>query len=146
MSSERDVIGSWSEVKLDILREYAAPYSRIMWKRGFYHLYIDAFAAGGSHVSRTTGEIVAGNVGIALSTQPPFREYHLIDAKTARVNELRQIAGDRRDVHIHLGDCNTILVRDVFPKHAIRINGGPYAYSIRTTSIFPGISLPQQAE
>ena len=29
MPAEPDVIGPWTEVKLDILREYAAPYSRV---------------------------------------------------------------------------------------------------------------------
>ena len=75
-----DVIGPWSEVKLDILREYASPYSRIVTAHGFHHLYIDAYAAGGSHISRTTGEIVLGSPLIALATEPPFREYHFIDA------------------------------------------------------------------
>lgn len=42
MRPEYDVIGPWSEVKLDILREYAAPYSRIVASNGFYHSYIDA--------------------------------------------------------------------------------------------------------
>src|ERR1035441_9100262 len=60
-----DIIGPWTEVKLDILRQYAAPYSRIVTKHGFYHLYIDAYAAGGSHISRTTGEVVPGSPLIA---------------------------------------------------------------------------------
>jgi three-Cys-motif partner protein len=89
VSSEPDVIGPWTEVKLDILREYAQPYSMIVAGNGFHHLYIDAFAAGGSHVSRTTGAIVAGSPLIALETEPPFCEYHFIDADPARVDQLR---------------------------------------------------------
>lgn len=116
MAGEFDVIGPWSEVKLDILREYAAPYSTILSAKDLYHLFIDAFAAGGSHVSRTTGDIVAGSVRIALATQPPFREYHLIDADPARVKELQKLAGNRSDVHVHPGDCNEILLREVFPR------------------------------
>jgi three-Cys-motif partner protein len=73
VSAEHDVIGPWTEVKLDILREYAAPYSKILTAQRFHHMYIDAFAAGGSHVSRTTGEVVPGSPLIALSTKPPFR-------------------------------------------------------------------------
>ncbi len=38
-----DEIGPWSEIKLDILRDYAAPYSRILKSNGFHHGYIDAF-------------------------------------------------------------------------------------------------------
>jgi three-Cys-motif partner protein len=112
---EYDVVGPWTEVKLDILREYAAPYSRIVARHGFHHLYIDAYAAGGSHISRGTGEIVPGSPLVALSTNPPFREYHFIDADPARVDQLRLHCANREDVHIHTGDCNEILTRDVFP-------------------------------
>jgi len=110
-----DVIGPWSEVKLDILRDYASPYSRIVAANGFYHLYIDAYAAGGEHISRTTNEIVPGSPLIALSTEPPFREYHFIDADPTRVEQLRRKTANRSDVHVHSGDCNEILLRVVFP-------------------------------
>jgi len=102
-------------VKLDILREYAGPYSQIVARNAFHHRYIDAYAAGGSHVSRTTGEVVPGSPLVALSTTPPFLEYHFIDADPDRVDQLRQCAGGRADVHIHSGDCNEILIREVFP-------------------------------
>jgi three-Cys-motif partner protein len=116
LPAEYDVIGPWSEVKLDILRDYASPYSRILTANGFHHLYIDAHAAGGEHVSRTTGEIVPGSPLIALATEPPFREYHFIDADPARVEQLRYRTANRSDVHVHLGDCNDILLREVFPQ------------------------------
>jgi len=74
MDGHIDNIGPWSEVKLDILREYASPYSRLVAQNGFEHLYIDAYAAAGEHISRTTNEIVPGSPLIALSTEPPFRE------------------------------------------------------------------------
>ena len=115
MAAEYDVIGPWTEVKLDILREYAGPYSQIVTANGFHHLYIDAYAAGGAHVSHTTGEVVPGSPLVALSTKPPFREYHFIDANPDRVDQLRQYSGDRTDVHVNPGDCNEILIRDVFP-------------------------------
>jgi three-Cys-motif partner protein len=115
LAAEHDVIGPWTEVKLDILREYAGPYSQIVTSFGFHHLYIDAYAAGGSHVSRATGEVVPGSPLVALSTSPPFREYHFIDADPSRVDQLREYSGGRTDVHVHCGDCNEILIRDVFP-------------------------------
>jgi three-Cys-motif partner protein len=116
LPAEYDVIGPWSEVKLDILREYASPYSRIVTSYGFHHLYIDAYAAGGSHISRATGEIVPGSPLIALATEPPFREYHFIDADPIRVDQLQNDTANRSDVDVHLGDCNEILLRDVFPR------------------------------
>jgi three-Cys-motif partner protein len=114
--AEQDVIGSWTEVKLEILSEYAAPYSKILLANNLHHLYIDAFAAGGSHISRTTGEVVAGSPLRALSAKPPFREYHFIDKNPARVAQLRQYTADRSDVYVHEGDCNEILLREVFPR------------------------------
>jgi three-Cys-motif partner protein len=116
LAAEYDVIGPGSEVKLDILREYASAYSKILTANKFHHLYIDAYAAGGSHVSRTTGEIVPGSPLIALATEPPFREYHFIDADPTRVDQLRRYTANRSDVHVHAGDCNEILLRDVFPR------------------------------
>ena len=115
MPSEYDEIGPWSEVKLDILREYAAPYSKLVSEYGLYHHYIDGFAGPGSHISRTTGEPVDGSPLNALRTVPPFREYHFIDADPARTDQLRNYADGASNVHIYAGDCNKILVNTVFP-------------------------------
>ena len=67
-----DTIGPWSEVKLAILKEYATPYSKIVSAKNFYHLYVDAFAGRGQHVSRTTGQVVPGSPLNALDTDPHF--------------------------------------------------------------------------
>lgn len=69
LAAEYDVIGPWTEVKLDILREYAGPYSQIVTAYGFHHLHINAYAAGGSHFSRTTGDVAPGSSLVALSTK-----------------------------------------------------------------------------
>lgn len=114
--SEFDTIGPWSEVKLEILREYAEPYSRIVSGKGFYHLYIDGFAGRGLHLSRETGQVIQGSPLNALSTNPPFREYHLIDLDAEKVKQLRSHVGSRPDVHIYSGDCNQILLTEVFPQ------------------------------
>jgi len=55
-----DEIGYWSEIKLDIIREYAAAYTRILSSQSspkFYHIYIDAFAGAGTHISKSTGQM-----------------------------------------------------------------------------------------
>jgi len=53
-----DKIGIWSEIKLDIIKEYANAFTTIMknkeWCRGY--VYIDAFAGSGVHISRRTRE------------------------------------------------------------------------------------------
>lgn len=114
-----DVIGYWSEIKLDIVRQYAAAYSKILvaQKRpALHHVYIDAFAGPGRHVSRTTREFVAGSPLNALQVDPPFREYHFIDLDSAKVAALEEIARGRPEVHVHRGDCNDILGGTVFPR------------------------------
>jgi hypothetical protein len=94
------------------LREYAVPYSTILSGK-FHHLYIDAFAAGGTHVSRTTGNDVPGSALIALRTEPQFKEYHFIDANPARV--------DRRTIYyLFFASPNNTgkkIVEYIFDKH-----------------------------
>lgn len=116
MAAEYDLVGPWTEVKLDILREYAAPYSRILTNKGFQHSYIDAYAAGGAHISRATGQIIPGSPLVALSTNPPFHRYHFIDADPDRVDQLRDYTKGRHDVTVYEGDCNEILIGNVFPQ------------------------------
>lgn len=102
-----DEIGYWSEIKLDIVNEYAGAYSRILAaqdKPPLYHVYIDAFAGAGVHVSKATGQYVPGSPVNALLLEPPFREYHLIDVDCQKVALLRQLTARRKDVHIHEGD------------------------------------------
>jgi three-Cys-motif partner protein len=114
-----DEIGRWSEVKLDILKRYAVEYSKILSNQrnpSFFHVYIDAFAGTGFHLSRTTGEMVLGSPLNALLVQPPFREYHLIDLDGDKIGALNEAIGKRRDVFLHEGNCNQVLLRDVFPK------------------------------
>lgn len=113
-----DEIGYWSEIKLDIVKDYASAYSRILAAQReppLHHVYIDAFAGSGVHISKATGEYVPGSPVNALLVQPPFREYHLIDTDRQKVALLRELTKERRDVHIHEGDCNRILLEKVLP-------------------------------
>lgn len=114
-----DEIGYWSEVKLDIVREYAAAYSRILAAQAnprLEHVYVDAFAGAGVHVSKHTGEFVPGSPLNALLIEPPFRAYHLIDIDGQKAALLRELAAGRPEVHVHEGDCNSILLDTVFPQ------------------------------
>ncbi len=114
-----DEIGDWSEIKLDIIERYATEYSKILSaqkKPELFHVYIDAFAGAGVHISKSSQEPVLGSPLNALNVQPHFREFHLIDLDGKKVDTLRRIVGEREDVHIYLGDCNHILLKEVFPK------------------------------
>ena len=117
-SFKHDEIGYWSEIKLEIVSKYASAYSKILAKQQYIkrHLYIDAFAGAGVHVSKQTREFVPGSPMNALLVKPPFRELHFIDMNGGRAAELRKLAGERTDVHVHEGDCNKILEDRVFPR------------------------------
>jgi three-Cys-motif partner protein len=114
-----DEIGRWTEVKLDILKRYAVEYSRILSNQkdpSFFHVYIDAFAGAGFHLSKTTGEMVLGSPLNALLVRPPFRQFHLIDLDGDKIDGLRALIGERKDVLLYHGDCNFVLSKEVFPK------------------------------
>lgn len=113
--AEFDEIGYWSEIKLEIVRDYASAYSRILNANKLPHIYVDAFAGAGQHISRGTGGFVPGSPLNALKIQPPFREYHFIDLNAAKVEHLQSLVGDRRDVHVYEGDCNEVLMQKIFP-------------------------------
>jgi len=118
MSIEYDEIGYWSEVKLEIVKKYAQAYSTIMAARrrpAFHHVYIDAFAGGGVHLSRTSGEFVLGSPLNALSVVPPFKEYHLIDLNPEKTRKLHNLLGERPDVKIYTEDCNAVLLEKILP-------------------------------
>jgi three-Cys-motif partner protein len=114
--AEFDEIGYWSEVKLEILRKYAAAYSKILSAQSrLHHIYIDAFSGAGKHISRATGEFVAGSPLNALSVEPPFREYHFIDLDHEKVERLRAVVGTRPDVTFYEADCNEVLPEAILP-------------------------------
>lgn len=118
-TSKFDEIGYWSEIKLDIIKEYAVAYSKILsaqTKPSFYHIYIDTFSGAGVNISRNTGDFVLGSPLNALSVEPPFREYHLIDIKKEKIESLDHLIGDREDVFLYQGDCNEIIQEEIIPK------------------------------
>ena len=101
MALEHDEIGVWSEIKLEIIKKYAAAYTTVMEAQRrdrisrLRWLYIDGYAGSGHHVSKARHELVEGSPLIALSTDPPFHEYHFIDADAEKAAELRKQAGSR---------------------------------------------------
>ena len=115
---EFDKIGYWSVLKLAILKKYAAAYTTIMRaqaKPELHYSYIDAFSGAGTHILKKTGEPVPGSPLNALAVDPPFLHFHFIDLDAAKVSYLREEIGDRSDVEVYEGDCNTILIERVFP-------------------------------
>jgi three-Cys-motif partner protein len=111
-----DVIGYWSELKLEIVRKYAAAYSTILSKKRLWHVYIDAFAGPGVNISRQTGEFVPGSPMNALLVEPPFRHFFFIDIARDKAQSLRDLVGDRADVSVYERDANEVLLNEVFPQ------------------------------
>jgi three-Cys-motif partner protein len=121
-----DEIGPWSEIKLDILGCYAAPYSRILSNYGFRHGYIDAFSGPGLHIRKRDKQEVQGSPLVALGVEPPFDEYHFIDLDGEKMDFLRGQVGSRDDVTFYNGDCNTVLMDSVLPR---------FSYAKRTRAL-----------
>lgn len=117
MARGYDEVGGWSEIKLDIIRDYASEYSKILAnQRGLRHIYVDGFAGPGIHLSKKTSQFIPGSPLNALNIRPPFREYHFIDADEDRTTQLLELAGGRKEVYAYAGDCNEILPRKIFPR------------------------------
>jgi len=112
-----DEIGYWSEVKLDIIKEYAKAYSTILNAKDVIqrHLYIDGFAGAGVHISKRTKEFVLGSPLNALNVEPPFTEFHFIDLDGGKADTLRKLCVDYPNVHVYEGDCNDLLLKKIFP-------------------------------
>jgi three-Cys-motif partner protein len=112
-----DKIGIWSEIKLDIIREYASAFTTIMknqpWCKGY--LYIDAFAGAGIHISRKTGELVPGSPLNALEIKNPFTEYYYIDIDKEKTEALEALTRDIPYVKIYEGDSNEVLKKKILP-------------------------------
>ncbi len=123
-TSNLDEIGDWSVAKLNIVKAYAGQYSTILQSQGagrgntqkFHFGYIDGFAGAGEHVHKNTGEIVAGSPLNALNLANRFDEYYFIDLDPARVQRLKKMCEDRANAHVILGDCNDVLLSQLFPK------------------------------
>ncbi len=119
MMSELESIGSWTEIKLHIIQEYAAAYTTILkeksWCRAY--AYIDAFAGGGEFVSRENRErFILGSPLNALNVRNKFTEYYFIDIDPVKVAQLKYLIGNRPEtIHTYLGDANKILPEKILP-------------------------------
>ena len=120
---KREAIGLWTEIKLQIIREYAAAYTKILkereWCRGYG--YIDAFAGPGEFVGKQDRDrIIPGSPINALNIEHKFNEYHFIDINQSKIERLRDLITGRpeaKTVHLHLGDANEVLKRTILPNY-----------------------------
>jgi three-Cys-motif partner protein len=112
-----DEIGPWSEIKLEIVKQYASAYSTIMSRQQFIkgYYYVDGFAGAGFHLSKSTQEPILGSAVNALLIAPPFTGYHFIDLDGDKAKLLEELSNGNPNVSIYTGDCNKILLDKIFP-------------------------------
>lgn len=111
-----DEIGSWSELKLEIIEQYGAAYTKAFAKwPNLKKYYIDGFSGAGMHVAKKTKAPIEGSPSRALKVQPPFDGYCFIDLNADKTKYLRGLCGNRRNVDIHTGDSNKYLTETVLP-------------------------------
>lgn len=117
MSERLDVVGYWTEVKLQILQEYANAYAQILNSQPYikHVAYIDGFAGAGQHISKETGQKIEGSPARVLAIQPSFTHYHFVEMDASRAERLREM-GATKNVTVYHGDCNEVLLKDVFPQ------------------------------
>jgi len=135
---EPEAISVWTEIKLQIIREYASAYTTILkeraWCRGY--AYIDAFAGRGEFVSKEDRERkISGSPKNALEIQNKFTEYHFIDIDDSKIDQLKTLSVGIPEFQItrfHVGDANRILRSQIIPDFQYDHTKGLFASSIRT--------------
>jgi three-Cys-motif partner protein len=119
MVSRIDEVGYWTELKLEIIKEYCTAYSQILSSQKnpkLWHVYVDAFSGPGFHISKAKKGFIKGSPMNALAISPPFKEFHLIDKDGGKMSILKQAIGDRSDVFLHEGDCNELVISKILPR------------------------------
>lgn len=118
-----DVIGRWSEEKLDLLAKYLKAYSVIMndqkksWLRAYY--YIDAFAGSVKPIAKEDEQrYIDGSPLRALQTEPKFDGYWFVDVSPRRVERVRRLREDfpGREINVWQGNCNDVLCNEIAPQ------------------------------
>ena len=117
-----DEIGAWSVLKLDIIEQYGAAYTKAFNKQGsrLKKYYIDGFSGAGVHIVKRTREQIEGSPARALKIAPPFDGFYFIDMKADKTDHLRTLCTGRTDVEIHTGDTDAYL-KDLLPKIQYRL-------------------------
>src|SRR5262249_30799880 len=111
-----DEIGYWSELKLEIVEKYGAAYTNAFRNAtNLKKYYIDAFSGAGVHISRRTGQPIEGSPARALKVAPAFDGFYFIDLDADKTAHLQKLCVGRTDVHIHTGDANRYLTRELLP-------------------------------
>jgi three-Cys-motif partner protein len=111
-----DEVGVWSEIKLEIVEKYGAAYVNAFSRHpSLKKYYVDSFSGAGVHISKTTRQMIDGSPVRALRIKPPFDRYFFIDLNEAKTDYLRDLCGERSDIHIETGDASSYLINSLLP-------------------------------
>jgi three-Cys-motif partner protein len=113
-----DKVGPWTEVKIEIVREYAAVFQKIVKGKAysFRGIYMDGFSGAGIVESESRGGVtIESTPGRIVKIEPPFDEYHFIELEPTKMKLLRSLVGDAPNVTLHAGDSNKILLETILP-------------------------------
>ena len=119
--NQDDIIGPWSEDKLQLLEKYLHAYTTIMqgqrWCRNGYH-YIDAFAGTGKPRARDEERYIDGSPRVALTIQYPFHSYTFIEKTPWRVQRLQELVEEfpDQDIRIREDNCNHVITTEITPR------------------------------
>jgi three-Cys-motif partner protein len=122
-SEGEDIIGRWSEEKLDLLAKYLKAYSVIMneqkksWLRAYY--YIDAFAGSvRPRAKEDEQRYIDGSPLRALQTEPQFDAYWFVDVSPQRVERVQRLREEFPDraIDVRQGNCNDVLCNEIVPQ------------------------------
>jgi three-Cys-motif partner protein len=122
-SKGEDIIGRWSEEKLDLLAKYLKAYSVIMneqkesWLRAYY--YIDAFAGSvRPRAKEDEQRYIDGSPLRALQTEPRFDGYWFVDVSPRRIERIQGLREEFSDclIDVRRGNCNEVLCNEIVPQ------------------------------
>lgn len=128
--------GGHTEDKLTRVAKYLKAYTTALKNQGFRLLYIDAFAGTGYRETPTAAmedvqedmfsgaipvdienlkNLMKGSARLALEVEPPFDEFHLIEANRSRWSALKGLATEfpylSNRISFVLGDANKEVTR-----------------------------------
>jgi len=101
--------GTWTMIKLDLLRKYLEAYANVFKHQTYYELvYIDAFAGSGKCDTRLG--VLDGSTRIALEVNR-FDEYIFIEQDKENYEKLLQLAKEypHKKITLYNEDCNNII-------------------------------------
>jgi three-Cys-motif partner protein len=97
-ASRFDEVGTWSVLKLDIIEQYGAAYTKAFNKQGsrLKKYYVDGFSGAGVHIERRTREEIEGSPARALKITPPFDGFYFIDMNADKTAHLQTLCAAAR--------------------------------------------------